>query len=71
MAKTNRYAKWRPDKIITPNKGMTIEPTDIQIVGKFCIPEFVADEYTKVADDGIIRTPSDHMALISNFHFIH
>ena len=24
MAKTNRYAKWRPDKIIIPCKGMTI-----------------------------------------------
>ena len=71
MAKTNRYAKWRPDKIIMPSKGMTIAPSDIQIVGKFCIPEFQNDEYTKVSEDGIIRTPSDHMALLANFNFIH
>lgn len=69
MQKTNRYEGWRPDKIITPQLGMTIKPISIKIVGKFSIPEFHEEECTKVSEDGMVRTPSDHMALICDFIF--
>eukprot|EP00347_Sterkiella_histriomuscorum_P002487 403367959 len=59
--------QWRPDKIICLKDMPIWKPKDIQIVGKFAIPKFANEDINNVKDDGIIRTPSDHMALLATF----
>ena len=67
MLKTPQYAPWRPDKILY--KAQNIGVVDTQIVGNFTIPFYVQKGETMqmIEKDGLVRTPSDHMCIITDF----
>lgn len=67
MGKTLKYEGWRPDKIIIPKGSTYFKPREIKIVGNFCIPQFQLETPEMLAEDGLIRTPSDHYALLCDF----
>ena len=75
MHKSPRFPSWRPDKIIVPvvseeatkSQQFSIEAVDCQKVGTFALPPYEQEDPEWVADDGVVRTPSDHMALIGDF----
>ncbi|CDW71412.1 UNKNOWN [Stylonychia lemnae] len=69
MLKNKHYTPWRPDKVISQKINSNWRPHNIQIVGKFCIPQFQKDSIYQLSEDGIVRTPSDHMGIISTFKF--
>ena len=72
MARNKDYNKgWKPDKVVVP-KEFKFGVKDIRIVGKFPLQSVVKDEriddfINDTAEDGIIRTPSDHFAILSVF----
>jgi hypothetical protein len=63
---------WKPDKVIVP-LGFQFEVKDIRIVGKFPLQSVAKEEertddfINDMADDGVIRTPSDHFAILTVF----
>ena len=69
MLKTKQFSEWRPDKIIVPSTGNKWKATDIKIVGKFSIPRFSKENIFETCQDSIIRTPSDHMSIITTFEY--
>ena len=69
---------WRPDKVLTP-KGFEkwFSSKDIRTVGKFPLQSFVQQEQLqagdlehKEEDDSVIRTPSDHYAILCVFNIL-
>jgi hypothetical protein len=66
MPPTKRYPPWRPDHIIYKCKGKEAQGKhEIAIIGDFTVPPFEEEHYSKVAQDDLVRTPSDHFGLIS------
>jgi len=46
-----------------------MRPIAAQICGNFTTPEFTG-EPTQINEDGVVRTPSDHLAVIADFELI-
>lgn len=67
MLKNKHETTWRPDKIIAPSSMLEWQATSIKIVGKFSIPTFSKDAPELLEQDGQVRTPSDHLALLATF----
>jgi hypothetical protein len=67
MPPTTQFPPWRPDHIIykCKNQQNNLGENEIGIIGDFTIPPFEEDHFTKIASDGLVRTPSDHFGLIS------
>ena len=73
MLKSKRFKAWRPDKVVVqatpPNPTKPYwRVTRAEILGKQALPSYRAKNETpdKVAQDGVIRTPSDHFAICAD-----
>ena len=46
--------------------------TNAEIVGKEATPTFAAkgEEPSKIFEDNVVRTPSDHMGIIADFEYL-
>lgn len=69
MPPTTRFPPWRPDHIVyRSNYTKLIGQHEIGIIGDFTLPPYEEEHYSKLAQDGIVRTPSDHFGLISKIY---
>lgn len=68
MFKTPRHPAWRPDKILLKSSG-GLRVLDGFIWGKFATPYFKQrqEDPELIEKDGIVRTPSDHLAVACDF----
>lgn len=78
MPKTQMWPAWRPDKVVTqatPSKEEFDKPywksTGAEIVGKEATPSFAAagEDPSMILQDGVVRTPSDHMGIVADFEY--
>lgn len=61
MPDTNKFAGWRPDRMLI--KSENYRPEEIEIIGNFTVPPFESDKLEDIKNDGVVRTPSDHFGL--------
>lgn len=72
MPKTPKFPQWRPDKVCMPilseeeleEVPFYIKAMDAQKIGAFCTTPYKKDKMEDIKDDGVVRTPSDHMGII-------
>jgi hypothetical protein len=66
MPPTKQFPPWRPDHIIFKANSNNLKAEhEIAVIGDFTVPPFEQDHFSQVAQDGVVRTPSDHFGLIS------
>ena len=71
MHKTPKFSPWRPDKIcMSVASEKRVKPISTQICGNFATLEFPGENPLQINEDGIVRTPSDHLAVIADFELI-
>ena len=46
-----------------------MDPVDAQRIGYFCVPPHESDDITAIEQDGVVRTPSDHLGLIVDLQY--
>ena len=73
MLKSKKFRAWRPDKVVTQADpvGPHWRAVKAEIVGKEAIPSFKSknENASMVAQDGIVRTPSDHFGIVVDLCF--
>ena len=52
-----------PDRV-KQDQQFFMDPVDAQRIGYFCVPPHENDDITSIEQDGVVRTPSDHLGLI-------
>ena len=65
---TPKYNRWFPDRILIKT-GSDYEATFVDRVGVAACASFTKNGETadKIKEDGVVRTPSDHMGLVAVF----
>ena len=72
MHRSKRFGAWRPDKVVMEKDTEAKKYwkcTHAKILGDKATDEFAGDDPAQVARDGIIRTPSDHFAIVATLTY--
>ena len=69
--KTSKSPAVRFDKILLSKAGSALEPVNGFICGNFATPMFAGrnEGPELVEKDDLVRTPSDHLAVVADFKF--